>query len=135
VTYVTPGPPPKGTSYYPWWLDNMAPDCTGEGGFMEGYALGAENVRTIVLAARGVYEFQDFAYYGDVGEDRFIEIYNAGIQGKPLGVVVTVTKNAAGQCQHLVVSHRPRSSLLLFSRVMYEKFKDTPLAGLFLADN
>jgi hypothetical protein len=133
MSYMETGPTPKGTDYYPWWLDNLADDVTGEGGFMEGFAQGANNVRTIVLAARGVYEFQKFSYTGDFGDNGFIEIYNAGVQGKPLGVVVTVARNAAGQCQHLVVNHRPRSSLLLFSRLMYEKFADTPLASLFLS--
>ena len=134
MTYMEAGPPPKGTDYYPWWLDNLADDVTGEGGFMEGFAQGADNVRTIVLAARGVYEFQKFSHTGDFGENGFIEIYNSAVRGKPLGVVVTVTRNAAGQCQHLVVNHRPRSSLLLFSRLMYEHFADTPLSHLFLAE-
>jgi hypothetical protein len=135
MTYMETGPVRKGTDYYPWWLDNLADDVTGEGGFMEGYAEGADNVRTIVLAAREVYDFQIFSYTGDFGDNGFIEIYNSAIEGKPLGVVVTVTRNGAGKCQHLVVNHRPRSSLLLFSRLMHKRFINTPLADLFLADD
>ena len=29
------------TDYYPWWLDNLADDVTGEGAFMQGAAQGA----------------------------------------------------------------------------------------------
>jgi hypothetical protein len=33
-----------------------------------------------------------------------------------------------------VVNHRPSNALLLFSRLMHEKFAGTPLAEHFLAD-
>ncbi|HEY1654809.1 MAG TPA: hypothetical protein VGF86_06845 [Candidatus Tumulicola sp.] len=31
---------------------------------------------------------------------------------------MTVSRNADGKTQHLVVNHRPRSSVLLFARLM-----------------
>jgi hypothetical protein len=49
-------------------------------------------------------------------------------------VIVTVSRNAAGKAQHLVVNHRPRSSVLLFARVMGRKYAGTPLAEYFIAD-
>ncbi|MER5599522.1 hypothetical protein [Streptomyces sp. NPDC002265] len=124
----------QGLSYYPWWLDSLADDVTLEGGAMNGTARGAEAVRAVVVKARELYEFQDFSYAGDFGDSGFLEIYESSIQGEPLKVVVTVTRNAAGQAQNLAVLHRPRSSLLLFSRLMHEKFAGTPLAEHFLAD-
>jgi hypothetical protein len=39
-----------------------------------------------------------------------------------------VKRNDAGKAQHLVVNHRPRSSVMLFARVMGEKYAGTPLA-------
>ena len=51
-----------------------------------------------------------------------------------MNVIVTVTRNASGKAQHVVVNHRPRNSLLLFSRLMHQKFAGTPLAEYFLAD-
>jgi hypothetical protein len=120
--------------YYPWWLDKLADDVTLEGGAMNGTARGAEAVRAIVIKARELYEFQDFRFAGDYGEDGFLEDYAASVHGEPLGVVVVVTRNADGNAQHLVVLHRPRSSLLLFSRLMHEKFADTPNAEFFLAE-
>ncbi|MFE5011330.1 hypothetical protein ACFRJ3_43130 [Streptomyces sp. NPDC056696] len=125
----------QGLSYYPWWLDNLADDATLEGAAMNGTARGAKSVRTIVVKARELYEFQDFSYTDDFGDNGFLEIYDASIQGEPLKVVVTVTRNATGQAQDLAVLHRPRNSLLLFSRLMHEKFAGTPLAEHFLSDD
>ncbi|MFE6760621.1 hypothetical protein ACFVDQ_44750 [Streptomyces sp. NPDC057684] len=124
----------QGLSYYPWWLDNLADDATLEGAAMNGTARGAKAVRTIVVKARELYEFQDFSYADDFGDNGFLEIYDASIEGEPLKVVVTVTRNAAGQAQDLAVLHRPRNSLLLFSRLMHEKFAGTALAEHFLSD-
>ncbi|MHB9847793.1 hypothetical protein ACSYGO_00955 [Streptomyces krungchingensis] len=125
----------QGLTYYPWWLDNLADDATLEGGAMNGTARGAEAVRAIVVKARELYEFQDFSYAGDFGDNGFLEIYDASVKGEPLKVVVTVTRNAAGQAQDLAVLHRPRNSLLLFSRLMHERFAGTPLAEHFLSDD
>ena len=62
-----------------------------------------------------------------------IEDYIAQVGGKPIGCIDVVTRNAAGQTQHVVASYRPRSSLLLFSRLLGEKFADTPIGKHFLA--
>ncbi|MFK4150320.1 hypothetical protein [Streptomyces sp. NPDC004065] len=125
----------QGLSYYPWWLDNLAEDATLEGAAMNGRAQGAEAVRAIVVKARELYEFQDFDFTGDFGENGFLEIYESSVQGEPVKVVVTVTRNAAGQAQSLAVLHRPRNALLLFSRLMHEQFAGTPLAEHFLSDS
>ena len=121
-----------GQPYYPWWLDNLADDVTGEGAFMEGAAHGAEAVRSIVTYAREVYEHQEFKFTGDYGDNGFLEDYTCKIRGEPTSVVVTVTRNAAGKAQHLVVNHRPRSSVLLIARLCGEKFAGTPLAKFFV---
>ena len=121
------------TDYYPWWLDNLADDVTGEGAAMQGILLGADAVRKLVLDARELYEHQEFDFTGDYGDKGFIEEYTCKIQGEPTSVVVTVTRNAAGKAQHLVVNHRPRSSVLLFARVMGKKYAGTPLAQYFIS--
>ena len=120
--------------YYPEWLDNLADDVTLEAPAMNGSAHGAEAVRAIVVEARKLYEFQDFNFTGDYGDDGFLEDYTSQVQGEPISVIVTVTRNATGKAQHIVVNHRPRNSLLLFSRLMHEKFAGTPLAEHFLAN-
>ena len=120
--------------YYPEWLDNLADDATLEAPAMNGSAHGAEAVRAIVVEARKLYEFQDFNFTGDYGDDGFLEDYVSQVRGEPISVIVTVTRNAAGKAQHIVVNHRPRNSLLLFSRLMHEKFAGTPIADHFLAD-
>jgi hypothetical protein len=121
-----------GRPYYPWWLDNLADDVTGEGAAMQGVAQGAEPVRSIVVAARELYERQEFSFTGDYGDNGFLEDYTCQIRGEPTSVVVTVTRNAAGKAQHVVVNHRPRSSVLLFARLMGEKFAGTLLAKYFI---
>ena len=121
-----------GRPYYPLWLDNLADDVTGEGAAMQGVARGAKAVRAIVVAAREEYKDQVFSFTGDYGDNGFIEEYTCEIRGEPTRVVVTVARNAEGKTQHLVVNHRPRSSVMLFARLMGEKFADTPLAELFI---
>lgn len=125
----------EGLSYYPWWLDKLAANVTGNGAFIDdGPIPGPEAVRAVVTAARELYEFQDFTYTGDYGNDGFIEEYTTKVKGETLHVVVTVARNAAGECETLVVNHRPRNAMLLFSREMHRKFAGTPLAKHFLAD-
>jgi hypothetical protein len=123
-----------GHPYYPWWLDNLADDVTGEGAFMEGAAEGPDQVRTLVTFARTVYENQEFRYTGDYGDGGYIEEYSTDIQGHPTRVVVTVARNAVGQAHRIVVNHRPRSSVLLIARICGEHFADTPLAKIFPAE-
>jgi hypothetical protein len=44
-----------------------------------------------------------------------------------------VTRDAAGQAQQIVGNYRPRSTLLLLSRLVGEKLVGTPYAEHFLA--
>ena len=124
-------PAPKRTDYYAWWLDNIADDVTGDGAAIEGTIHGAEDVRRLVLDARALYEDHEFQFAGDYGENGFLEEYTCLIQGAPTSAVVTVHRNVAGKAQHLVVNHRPRSSVLLFARLMGEKYAGT-LAKYFI---
>ena len=65
----------KLTNYYPWWLDNLADDVTGEGAAIEGTLHGAEEVRKLVLDARELYEQHEFQFVGDYGDSGFLEEY------------------------------------------------------------
>jgi hypothetical protein len=119
--------------YYPAWLDNLADDVTIEGSLLDGAAQGPEAVRAVVGAIRELYEHQQFSFAGPYGEDGFLEDYTAQVRGKPIGCAVLVTRNAAGQTQHVAANYRPRSSLLLMSRLLGERFAGTPYAPYFLA--
>jgi len=46
---------------------------------------------------------------------------------------VTAPQPFAGQAQHIVANYRPRSSLLLLSRLAGEKLADTPYGEHFAA--
>jgi hypothetical protein len=126
------GLPRKGTDYYPWWLDNLADDVTGEGAAMQGVLHGAPLVHRLVTDARKLYQNQQFQFTGDYGDNGFLEEYTCNIQGEPTSVVVTVKRNAEGKAQHLVVNHRPRSSVLLFARIMGTMYAGTPLEKYFI---
>ena len=133
-TYLGSGDPARRrTDYYPVWLNDLADDVTCEAAAMNGAAQGPEAVRRIVVTAKTLYEYQDINYAGPYGDNGFLEDYTTQVHGQPTGVVVTVARNAAGQTKHIVVNHRPRSSLLLVARLMGEKFTGTPQAGLFIA--
>ena len=120
------------TCYYPAWLDNLADDVTVEGSAMDGVVQGAEAVRTILVTIRSLYDYQEFNFAGSYGDNGWLEDYTAQARVEPISCVVLVTRNAAGQTQHVVASYRPRSSLLLFSRLLGERFAGTPIAKHFI---
>ena len=117
-----------GNPYYPLWLDNLADDVTLEAAAMDGIASGADDVRSIVVAARQFYDHQEFNYAGPCGASGFLEDYSCSIRGMPTHVVVLVSFNAARQTQRVVVNHRPRTAMLQFSRLMLKHFTGTPHA-------
>ena len=134
MAYLRSGDPaPNLTDYYPSWLDNLADDVTIEGSAMDGVAHGPEAVRTILVAIRTLYEYQEFNFVGPVGDNGILEDYTAQVHGEPISCVVLVTRNAAGQTQHIVANYRPRSSLLLLSRLVSEKLAETPYGEHFAA--
>jgi hypothetical protein len=120
--------------YYPAWLNDMADDVTVEGSMLDGAVQGADAVRKIIVTIRTLYgDSQEFRFVGPCGDNGWLEDYVAEVGGKPLGCVNLVTRNAAGQTQHIVAGYRPVSSLLVFSRLLGEKFAGTPIGEHFLA--
>jgi hypothetical protein len=135
-TYTGSGDPARQrTDYHPVWLDDLADDVTLEASAMDGAAQGPDAVRSIILAVKSLYPYQEIDYAGPYGDNDFIEVYTTEIQGEPLGVAGVVTRNAAGQTQHVVVNHRPRSSVLLLSRLMGSRLAGTPYSKYFLASD
>jgi hypothetical protein len=124
---------PALSGYYPTWLDEMADDATLEGSLLDGAVQGGQAVRSIVLAIRSLYDRQEHKFAGPLGDDGFLEEYIAEVRGEPIGCVVLVTRNAAGQTQRVVASYRPRSSLMLLSRLLREKFAGAPFGDQFAA--
>jgi hypothetical protein len=119
--------------YYPAWLDDLAEDVTVEGSLLDGAAVGPEAVPAIIGAIRTLYERQYFNFARAYGETGWLEDYTAHVRGEPIGCAVLVTKNAPRQTQHLAANYRPRSSLLLLSRLAGEKLAGTPYAKYFVA--
>ena len=130
--YLVSGDPAL-KQYFPTWVNNIAEDATVEGSMLNGALQGADAVRSVVLTIRSLYEHQEFKFAGPCGDNGFLEDYVAKVNGEPIGCVVLVTRNATGQTQHVVASYRPLSSLLLFSRLLREKFAGSPIAEHFAA--
>ena len=121
----------RANDYHPVWLDSLADDVTIEGSAMNGVAQGPEAVRSIVTYIRTLYESQEFNFAGPYGENGFLEDYSARVRGETIGNVVLVTRNAAGQAQHIVANYRPRATLLLVSRLVGKHFAGTPIGEHF----
>ena len=119
------------SEYQPVWLRSLADDVTLEGSAMDGAVQGAEAVRSIVAFIRTLYDKQEFRFAGPYGDNGFLEDYTAWVRGDPIGNVVLVTRNAAGQAQHIVANYRPRTTLLLVSRLIGDHFAGTPYGEHF----
>ncbi len=129
-TYLRGGDPAH-ADYYPAWLDNLADDVTLEGSMMDGAVQGTDAVRAVLVAIRSLYDEQEFHFAGAYGENGFLEDYTAQVAGETIGNYTVITRNAAGQTQHIVGNYRPRSALLLLSRLIGEHFAGTPYAEHF----
>ena len=134
VPTYTQGGDPAGrfSDYYPAWLENLADDVTIEGSLLDGAALGPDALRTIVGTIRALYDHQVFNFAGAYGNNGLREDYTAQVRGEPIGCAVLVTRNAAGQTQHVAANYRPRSSLLLLSRLVGEKLAGTAYTKFFV---
>ena len=93
-----------GQPYYPEWLDNLADDVTLEAAAMDGSAHGPADVRSIVVAAKELYDNQQFSYAGPCGDNGFLEVYTTDIRGVHTRVIVLVNFNDADQTQQIVVN-------------------------------
>ncbi|HEX3792319.1 MAG TPA: hypothetical protein VHW44_30925 [Pseudonocardiaceae bacterium] len=123
------------TDYQPAWLGNLAEDVTMEASVLNGIVRGPEEVREILGFARTLYDYQEFNFVGDYGEHGFVEDYTSRVAGEPIGSIVVVRFNDAGQAQQIVINHRPLRSVLRWSRLMREHFAGTPYARYFLASD
>jgi hypothetical protein len=133
-TYLGKGDPAgRFADYYPAWVDKLAGDVTLEGSMLDGALQGPDAIRAVIGGVRELYDRQDFNFAGPWGDNSFIEDYTAEVRGKPLGCLHLVTFNADGQAQHIAAHYRPLSSVMYFSRLLGERFADTPYAEHFLA--
>jgi hypothetical protein len=122
---------PKLNDYYPGWLKDIADDATVEGSMLDGAVQGPDGVRAVVLKIKSLYDRQEFLSVGPYGDNGWIEDYVAEFRGKPLGCVVLIKFNDAGQTQHVVASYRPRTSVVYFANLLAEEFAGTPIADHF----
>ena len=118
--------------YFPVWLNNLADDVTLEGTFILDFVQGPEDVRAVVKCIRKIYQHQEFSFAGPFGENLFFENYTGWVQGEPVGCIVMIIRNAAGQAQHIAASYRPLNTSLLLSRLVGEYLAGTPYSEHFV---
>jgi len=98
TTYLGSGDASKHRrDYRPDWLDNLADDVTMEGSVLTGIAEGPEAIRVILGFARTLYDYQEFNFVGPYGDHGFVEDYTSMVRGEPIGSVVVIHFNEAGQ--------------------------------------
>jgi hypothetical protein len=119
------------TDYRPRWLDNLADDVTSEASAINGVLHGPDAVRDVISFVKTLYEYQEFNFVGDYGDHDFLEDYVARVQGEPIGAVVVVRRNEAGQTKEVVVSYRPLNAVLLLTRLLAEHFAGTQYSKYF----
>jgi hypothetical protein len=107
------GPPP--------WFAKLAVDATLEATVLKQPVEGRDNIIAVIKQAIPLYEFQDFSYKGDVGDDFFLESYRSRINGVPIECLVLVHMNEKREADSLVISHRPLEAALLFSKLMWDR--------------
>ena len=117
---------PALADYYPAWLDNMADDATVEGCWTAPCRARRPSGQSWSPSARCMTarSTSSPAPAARTASSRTTSLRSA---------VVLVTRNDAGKTQHVVAGYRPRSSLLLLSRLLREKFAGTPYAEHFAA--
>ena len=98
---------------------------------MNGVVQGAEAVRSIVTCIRALYETRSSTSPGLTARTASWRTTPPGSAGEQIGNVVLVTRNAAGQAQHIVANYRPRTTLLLLSRLIGEHLAGTPYGEHF----
>ena len=124
---------PNLADYFPEWLKDVADDATLEGSFLDGVIVGREGLLTVVTKIKDLYEDQTFVSVGPYGKNNWIEEYVAHVAGEPIGGLVMVKRNDAGQTQHVVAGYRPRTSVVHLARRLAEEFAGTPFAEYFIS--
>jgi hypothetical protein len=92
---------------------------------LTGIVEGPEAIRAILGYARQPYDYREFNYIGPYGDAGLVEDYDSLVRGEPIGSVVVLRFNEAGQVVRIVVNHRPLRSVLLWSHLMGEHFAGT----------
>jgi hypothetical protein len=140
--FVIPAGAVAGTRSYTYSNLSLGSTCTvtetadGDNASVVVTVTGSGSIVTIpqsgvLVYIRKLYERQEFRFAGPYRDKGFLEDYTAWVRGEPIGNVVQIFRNDAGQTQHIVGNYRPRSTVLLLSRLVGEHFAGTPFGDHF----
>jgi hypothetical protein len=121
----------KPADYFPVWINNLADDVTLEGSLLNGFVQGPESVRSIVFCIRNIYDRQEFTFAGPFNENIFLENYTGWFRGTSVCCLVMLSRNSAGNVQHIAVSYRPFKALQLLSQLVREQLADSSFGKQF----
>ncbi|MGU7842349.1 hypothetical protein ACV22V_23075 [Burkholderia sp. AW33-5] len=105
----------------PRWLANLAENATLEATVLKRPIEGRADILSVIKHAVSLYEFQQHAYKGMVGDGLYLESYRSRIHGVPIETVVVAHMNERGETDAVVINHRPLGAALLFSQLMRER--------------
>jgi hypothetical protein len=124
--------PPEGV---PIWITRLAENATLEATVLKRPVQGRADIMAIIKHAASLYEREHHvhSYRGEIGNGLFMESYRSRIQGEPIQGLVVAHLNEQGEVDSVVINHRPLKSMLLFSKLMWERvderFRDRYLSA------
>jgi hypothetical protein len=98
---------------------NLAEDVTFEGTAMNAVLRGREAVSDQLDVVIGFYEDKSESFSVDTGE-YIVRENHATVDGRPIKAILVLHRNPEGQFDRVIVTHRPLSAALTFSRLVGE---------------
>ncbi|RQR88829.1 MULTISPECIES: hypothetical protein [unclassified Burkholderia] len=105
----------------PRWLARLAENATLEATVLRHPIDGRADILSVIKHAVSLYEFQQHAYKGMIGNELYLESYRSRINGVAIETVVVAHMNEQGDTDSVVINHRPLDAALLFSQLMRER--------------
>jgi|GEM_PF-1218880 len=109
------------TAGVPLWLARLAENATLEATVLKRPIDGRADILSVIKHAVSLYEFQQHAYKGMIGNRLYLESYRSRVNGVPIETVVVAHMNEQGETDSVVINHRPLDAALLFSQLMRER--------------
>ena len=95
--------------------DAFAPDMVLEASILTRPIVGADQVKTVMGTASGIYELVTFTHQAREGTRDYLEWEARAFGGEMLYGITILTKNAEGKVQRAAIHHRPLGMALKFS--------------------
>jgi pimeloyl-ACP methyl ester carboxylesterase len=102
----------------------FAPDMVLEASILTRPVVGADQVKTVMGTASGIYELVTFTHQAREGARDYLEWEARAFGGQMLYGITILTKNAEGKVQRAAIHHRPLGMALKFSAELGRRLQD-----------